>query len=83
MFSKTLAISAAVLFFGTQVNAHAAIAPALGVSGTPARSDVQRPSTAKPCGTANLAAVSSATGAGAATAAADGSVTMTITNFNA
>ena len=85
MFNKTLGrlaiISvAAVVLLGSQVNAHAAIAPALGVKGTPSRSDVQRPSTSKPCGSANLADVRTSTGVNTN---ADGSVTMTITNFNA
>lgn len=80
MFSKSLFLAAALLLGTvTQVNAHAAIAPALGVKGTPARSDVQRPSSSKPCGSANLADVSSST---AVNAGADGSVTMTVTNFN-
>lgn len=63
-----------------QVNAHAAIAPALGVAGTPARSDVQRPSTASPCGKADVAQAATAQ---AVAAGADGSVTMTVTDFNA
>lgn len=80
MFFKPLVIvSAALLFFGTHVNAHVAISPALGVKGKPACSDVRRPLAAKPCGDANLAAIGSSQ---AANAASDGSVTMTITNFN-
>ncbi|KAJ7191114.1 hypothetical protein GGX14DRAFT_381459 [Mycena pura] len=54
--------------------------PALGVK-TPARSDVQRPSTAKPCGTIDIA--SNLDSSTALPAAADGSVTMNVENFNA
>ncbi|EIM88837.1 uncharacterized protein STEHIDRAFT_53738 [Stereum hirsutum FP-91666 SS1] len=56
MFSSRLFISVLALALSVaQVNAHAAIAPALGVSGNPVRNDVQRPSTATPCGTVNIA----------------------------
>ncbi|KAJ7503268.1 hypothetical protein B0H11DRAFT_1630707, partial [Mycena galericulata] len=57
------------------------LSPALGVKGTPARSDVQRPSTAQPCGTINPATTLDTSTA--IPAAADGSVTMSVTNFNA
>jgi len=81
MFAKTFLLSAlAVLAMSAQVNAHAAITPMLGVNGTPARSDVQRPTAAKPCGNADLSKVSSST---PVTAAADGSVSMNIQDFNA
>lgn len=81
MFSKTFLLSAvAVLFMSAQVNAHAAITPMLGVKGTPARSDVQKPTTAKPCGNADLSKAASST---PVTAAADGSVSMNIQDFNA
>lgn len=79
MLSKSFLVSAVVLALGLQANAHAGMTPALGVSGTFARSDVQRPSTAKPCGTAALTAVDTST---PVNAAADGTVAMTITNFN-
>lgn len=76
-----LACASLFLALAAQTSAHAIPNPALGVSGTPARSDVQRPSTAKPCGT-----IDPATTLDTSTAipvAADGSVTMTVTNFNA
>jgi hypothetical protein len=79
MFSKTLIVSAVVLAFSIQVNAHAGISPALGVKGNLQRSDVQRPSTAKPCGSADVAAIDTTT---PVPAGADGSMTMTIQNFN-
>ncbi|KAJ7917992.1 hypothetical protein B0H13DRAFT_1450180, partial [Mycena leptocephala] len=51
---------------------------ALGVKGTPQRSDVQRPSTAKPCGSIAIAAnLDTST---AIPAAADGTVTMNVQN---
>lgn len=56
MFSSRLFVSVLALALSVaQVNAHAAIAPALGVSGSPVRNDVQRPSTNTPCGTVNIA----------------------------
>jgi len=79
MFSKSFLVSVIVLFMGLQVNAHAIITPALGVSGAPTRNDVQRASAAKPCGDTSLSKVASSTpvkiGAG-------GVVTMTVQNFN-
>ncbi|KDQ08442.1 hypothetical protein BOTBODRAFT_59302 [Botryobasidium botryosum FD-172 SS1] len=80
MFSKATFVSVLVLALGLQAHAHNAFVPMLGVSGTPARSDVQRPSAAKPCGNAALSAVSTST---AATIAADGTMTITSTDFNA
>jgi hypothetical protein len=79
MFSKTFFVSAVILAMGLQVNAHAGVTPALGVKGTITRSDVQRPSTAKPCGSAALTDIDTST---PVAAAADGTMTMTITNFN-
>ncbi|KAG8998492.1 hypothetical protein FRB94_000592 [Tulasnella sp. JGI-2019a] len=83
MFSQSFFATALLLVAGltSQVNAHSALAPALGVSGTPVRGDVQRPSTAKPCGTINIA--STLDSSTAVTAAADGTFTVTATNFNA
>jgi hypothetical protein len=52
--------------------------PALGVKGTPKRSDVQRPSTAKPCGKIDIA--SNLDASTAIAAAADGTVTMKVQN---
>ena len=59
--------------------AHAAINPALGLTKNAVRSDVQRPSTQKPCGNANLAAIDTST---AVAANANGQFTTTIQNFN-
>jgi hypothetical protein len=55
MFSKSFIASVFFLALMSSVNAHAVVAPALGVRGNPARSDVQRPSPAKPCGNINIA----------------------------
>ena len=55
-FSKSY-IAAATVFLGlgVQAHAHAGVQPALGVNGAFARSNVQRPSTAKPCGNVDVA----------------------------
>jgi len=50
MFSKIWTLAALVLVLALQVTAHAAISPALGVSGTPVRNDVKRPNANSPCG---------------------------------
>ncbi|KAJ7471067.1 hypothetical protein FB451DRAFT_326589 [Mycena latifolia] len=79
---KSVLACASLLFaLAAQTSAHAIPSPALGVAGAPARSDVQRPSTAKPCGT-----IDPATTLDTSTAipvAADGTVTMNVVNFNA
>jgi len=74
---------AIALFFGLalQVQAHAVINPALGVKGQPTRNNVQRPSTAKPCGTVNIQQTLGTTTP--VTANAQGLFSTTITNFNA
>ncbi|TFK38031.1 hypothetical protein BDQ12DRAFT_652301 [Crucibulum laeve] len=81
MISKIWMSATFVLALSAQVYGHAAIAPALGVAGTPVRNDVERPSTANPCGSGvNIAStIDSST---AVAAAADGSFTTTVTNFN-
>ncbi|KAF9467912.1 hypothetical protein BDZ94DRAFT_915958 [Collybia nuda] len=80
MFSKAFAAAILALTFTVQVHAHAAVSPVLGVAGAPKRSDVQRPRAATPCGKTNIAAnLDTST---PVAAAADGSFTMTITNFN-
>ena len=80
-FSKPVIATAALLLAGAlQAHAHAAISPMLGVSGTPVRSDVQRPSTAKPCGTTNIA--SNLDTSGTVPLSSNGSFAATITNFN-
>ncbi|KAH9911625.1 uncharacterized protein BXZ73DRAFT_4209, partial [Epithele typhae] len=63
-----------------QAHAHAAVSPVLGVSGTPARSDVQRPSNQKPCGKTDVA--STMESSDTIQVAADGTFTAPITNFN-
>lgn len=80
MFSKVFALAALALTFTAQVQAHAAIAPVLSVAGAPKRNNVQRPSTAKPCGNTNIAqTIDTST---PVVAAADGTFTVTVTNFN-
>ncbi|KAG6856945.1 hypothetical protein H0H87_011931 [Tephrocybe sp. NHM501043] len=81
MFFKVLNVALVAITFSTQVYAHAVISPVLGVDGTAKRADVERPSTAKPCGATNIAAnIDSTT---PIVAAADGSFIATVTNFNA
>ncbi len=81
IFGKNLvAIVALLLSVSLQAHAHAAIAPALGVSGTPKRTDVQRPSNAKPCGNANIAKAFDSSRA--ISLKADGTFSATIQNFN-
>jgi hypothetical protein len=81
MFSKALltAVVAAV-FAAQQVRGHCVIVQPLGVKGTPVRNDVQRPSTANPCGTVNIANTLDTTTA--STIDANGQLTTTATNFN-
>ncbi|KAF8524636.1 hypothetical protein BU17DRAFT_24800, partial [Hysterangium stoloniferum] len=59
--------------------AHSGVFPALGVNGTLSRSDVQRPSTKKPCGKIPLTDIDTST---AVPADDQGSVDLTATNFN-
>jgi len=84
MFSgnkSVLACASVFLALAAQTSAHAIPNPALGVKGTPQRSDVQRPSTAQPCGSINPATtIDTST---AIPVAADGTVTMNVVNFNA
>jgi len=79
MFFRTFIVSAVILVMGLQASGHAIVTPALGVKGNGTRNDVQRPSTAKPCGKASLTAIDTST---PAIAAADGTAQMTITDFN-
>ena len=81
MVSKSFVAYAFLLCFTASVNAHAAIAPALGVKGNPARSDVQNPSSGSPCGKINIAQTLDTSTA--APASADGSFSASITDFNA
>ncbi|KAJ7600801.1 hypothetical protein C8J56DRAFT_724160, partial [Mycena floridula] len=81
MFSKALSSMVLVLAVVSQVSAHAAIAPALGVKGAPVRNDVQRPSTAAPCGKINVAStIDTST---PVVADASGNFAVTVTDFNA
>jgi hypothetical protein len=81
MFSKAFFASALVVAFSVQAHAHAGISPALGVNKAQlSRSDVQRPSAAQPCGNVNIAQnLDSST---PVNAAADGTFTATVTDFN-
>ena len=82
LFSKNLLAVATLFLAGAlQAHAHAAIAPELGISGTPVRNDVQRPSTAKPCGNTNIAQTIDTSGTVALQS--DDTFTATITNFDA
>jgi hypothetical protein len=81
MFSKVFATVSVVLAVSAQINAHAIITPALGVTGTAVRADVQRPSTASPCGTVDVA--SSIDTSTPVVADATGTFTTNATDFNA
>jgi hypothetical protein len=78
MFTKTILLSAVFALLSSTANGHAMVTPAMGVSGKASRSNVQRPSTAKPCGNANIAIDSAQTVA----ANAQGVFTVTAQNFN-
>jgi len=82
MFSKIWTSAALVLALSLQVHAHAIVSPALGVSGTPIRADVKRPSAAEPCGAGvNIASALDSSTAVAASAA--GAIDATAIDFNA
>ncbi|TEB23359.1 hypothetical protein FA13DRAFT_1740121 [Coprinellus micaceus] len=83
MFSRAsfLILATVILGLFSQVHAHAAVSPMLGVNGTPVRNNVKRPSTANPCG-AGINVANSINNAQAVTAAADGSFTVTAIAFN-
>ncbi|KAJ6615810.1 hypothetical protein B0H10DRAFT_1707961, partial [Mycena sp. CBHHK59/15] len=77
---RSVLACASLLALAAQTSGQAIPIPALGVSGTPALSDVQSPSTAEPCGTIDpTTAIDSST---PIAAAADGTVTMTVQNFD-
>jgi len=80
MFSKAFFVSALVVALSLEAHAHAGVAPALGVKGQLARSDVQRPSNDKPCGNVNIAQTLDTSTP--VQAAADGTFTVTATDFN-
>jgi hypothetical protein len=80
MFSKSLIAPIFLLALTSSVNAHAGVSPALGVKGNLARSDVQRPSQAKPCGNIDIAQnLDTST---AVNANGNGSFAASITDFN-
>jgi hypothetical protein len=81
MFSKVFTTLFILLVVSVQINAHAIITPALGVNGTAVRGDVQRPSTASPCGTVDVA--SSIGTSTAVVADANGTFITNATDFNA
>ncbi|KAI0642808.1 Alpha/Beta hydrolase protein [Trametes meyenii] len=77
---KVIATAALFLGFALQAQAHAGVTPALGVSGSFVRKNVQRPSAAKPCGKIDIAGnIDTST---PISVGANGSFTATITNFN-
>ena len=78
--SKLYFVAALLLGASMQAQAHAIISPALGVTGTPVRNDVQRPSTNAECGNVNIAQTFDTSTA--APVAANGQFQATITNFN-
>lgn len=80
MFSKVLVAVAFVLGLTVQANAHAVIIPVLGVAGTAVRADVQRPTTAAPCGTTNIAA--NLNNSTSVAVGASGVFSVTVQNFN-
>jgi hypothetical protein len=81
MFSKSYIAAFFFLAFAAAVNAHAAVSPALGVSGTPVRRDVRRPNNIRPCG-AGVNIAKKLDTSTAIPANANGSFTPTIINFN-
>ena len=81
MFSKMLLALTLVMGMTLHVHADAIIAPPLGVTGTPVQNDVQKPSTASPCGNVDIAQnLDTST---PITVDASGIFSATITNFNA
>lgn len=81
MLSKIWASSTLVLVLCLQVNAHATVAPVMGVQGNPSRGDVKRPNTADPCG-ASVNIASEFNSSAAVTADATGSFTVNATSYN-
>jgi hypothetical protein len=81
MFSKSIIAPIFLLALTSSVNAHALIAPALGVKGDGTRNDVQRPSDANRCGNVNI--VQNLDTSTPVQAKADGTFLASITDFNA
>ncbi|CAL1699684.1 unnamed protein product [Somion occarium] len=82
MFSKLFFALTLVLGLTLQVSAHALVAPPIGVTDTPVRKDVKRPSNRSPCG-AGVNVAKTLASSTPIVAAADGTFTTTVTNFNA
>jgi hypothetical protein len=82
MFFKIWAFAILIVALALQTQAHAAVAPVLGVAGAPKRSDVKRPSAANPCG-AGVNIAGTIDKSTAVQAAADGSFEATAIDFNA
>jgi len=81
MFANFFVVSSLILALASQVLGHAAVAPMLGVAGTPKRSDVERPSKANPCG-AGVKIGRLLDSSTAVPVAADGSFPATSISFN-
>lgn len=81
MFSRVFFALTLLLGFSLQASAHAIINPALGVTGTPSRNDVQRPSAQSPCGNVNVAQTIDTTQP--ISLQAQGTFAAVIQNFNA
>lgn len=79
MLSKSFIALISVFALTTSVNAHAAIAPALGVKGAPTLSDVQEPSSSSPCGNVDIS--DNLDTSTVAAAAAGGQFSIDVTNF--
>jgi hypothetical protein len=79
MFPKSFIAPTFLLALTSSVNAQAAVAPALGVNGTTAANDVQKPSASALCGTINIA--DSLDNSTAVAASADGEFFVNVTNF--
>lgn len=82
MLSKIWASCVLVSALCLEVTAHAIVSPALGVKGTPARSDAQQPSKASPCGPDVNDIASAIDSATAVPADATGSFSVNATSFN-
>ncbi|KAL0574498.1 hypothetical protein V5O48_007473 [Marasmius crinis-equi] len=80
MFSRTIVLATLGLALLMQVHGHAIVSPALGITGEPVRKDAQRIGS-DPCSRTNIA--KNIDSSKTITPKADGSITMTINNFNA
>ena len=81
MFAKSfIAALFLVSSFAGSAHAHAGVSPALGVQGTLARADIQRPNNARVCGRVDIA--SNLDTSTPIVANTDGTFDTQITNFN-